>query len=60
MKRKEFKPNELSKKAFDIYSNSDMVFWQDIDGIYYVSDTGSSQKFQVGNICDVEEYLIGE
>ena len=57
MKKVEFRPGELSDRAFTQYSGSDLYFWKDNDGVYYVGETkGTSGR--VGTIEEVEEYLI--
>lgn len=56
MKRREMRSNEMSDKAFEVYSNSDFVVWQ--DGLdYFVSDTERSEKFFVGNLRSVTEFF---
>lgn len=59
MKNKEFRPNEITEAAFDIYSNSDFNFYTDSEGIYYVGLNAKTSDIQeLGGIADVEEYLL--
>ena len=56
----EFREYELSEKAFDIYSNSDFVFYYDERNCTFnVADNNNSTFYMVGNgtLCDVEEFL---
>ena len=57
----EFRENELSEKAFYIYSNSDFVFYYDERNCAFnVADNKNSTLHMVGNgtLCDVEEFLL--
>lgn len=58
MKKIEFDNNTLTKKANEIYTNSSFVFYQDANGVYYVTPNGGdSEGDEVGTIQDVIEYL---
>lgn len=57
MKRYEFTgTNELTEKAFWVYSNSSFTFWKDGDTFYY-SDNPNSEKGELGTLEDVNEFL---
>lgn len=57
MKRYEFTgTNELTKKAFQVYSDSSFTFWKEGDNFYY-SDNPSSEKVELGSLEDVNEFL---
>lgn len=52
MKKYEFTgTNELTEKAFQVYSNSSFTFWKDGDTFYY------SEKVELGTLEDVNEFL---
>lgn len=57
MNKYEFNKNELTEKAFTVYSNSSFTFWKDANGTFYRSDNLSSEKVEVGSIEDVNEFL---
>lgn len=57
MKEYEFQ-NELSDKAFNIYSNSSFTFYKDKE-TFFVGYNSTDTPFELGNIKDVEEFLIG-
>lgn len=57
MKKHEFTgTNELTEKAFKVYSNSDFTFWVDGNTFFY-SDNPNSQKVELGTLKDVNEFL---
>lgn len=57
MKRDEFTgTNELTEKAFWVYSNSSFTFCKDGDTFYY-SDNPNSEKVELGTLEDVNEFL---
>lgn len=57
MERYEFTgTGELTEKAFDVYSNSDIVFYTE-NGEFYAGMNKKEQPFHVGNIADVIEFL---
>jgi hypothetical protein len=47
---------ELTEKAFEVYSDSDIVFYTE-DGEFYAGMNRKEQPFYVGNIADVIELL---
>ena len=47
---------ELTEKSFEVYSNSDIVFYTE-DGEFYAGMNKKEQPFHVGNIADVIEFL---
>ena len=55
MKRYEF-TDELTEKAFAVYSDSSFAFWKDGDRFFY-SDNPKSQKVELGTLEDVNEFL---
>lgn len=62
MERYEFREYELTEEAFNVYSNSDFVFYKDVDGTFFVSDNKYSVPYLVGDgtLQDVEEFLTYE
>ena len=48
MKRYEF-TDELTEKAFAVYSDSSFAFWKDGDRFFY-SDNPKSQKVELGTL----------
>lgn len=56
MKKYEF-TNELSEKAFEIYSNSSITFWKDGDTFYYGFNQNDTPN-ELGTLEDVEEFLL--
>lgn len=55
MKRYEF-TDELTEKAFAVYSDSSFAFWKDGDTFFY-SDNPNSTKIELGTLEDVNEFL---
>lgn len=51
MTRYEFTTDELTKKAFAMYSDSNFIFWKDGDTFFY-SDNPKSQKVELGTLED--------
>ena len=50
---------ELTDKAFDVYSNSDFVFYKYDDAdCYLVADNGVARPFEIGTLDEVEKYLL--
>lgn len=57
MKRYEFTgTNDLTEKAFAVYSDSSFTFWKDAETFFY-SDNPSSEKVKLGTLEDVNEFL---
>jgi hypothetical protein len=57
MKRYEFVgTNELTEKAFAVYSDSSFTFWKDGETFFY-SDNPRSEKVKLGTLEDVNEFL---
>lgn len=48
--------NELTEKAFQVYSDSSFTFWKDGETFFY-SDSPSSEKVELGSLEDVNEFL---
>lgn len=57
MNKYEFSANELTEKAFAVYSDSGFAFWKDAAGTFYRSDNPNSEKVECGTIKDVNEFL---
>lgn len=57
MKIYEFSGEELTEDAFNAYCNSPIVFWIDEDREFYYSDNEESEKYRLGSIMDVNEFL---
>ena len=58
MKKYEFREYELSEVAFDVYSNSDFVFYKDNDDVFYMTDNSHSEPYLVGSLADVDTVLL--
>ena len=57
MKRYEFAgTNELTEKAFAVYSDSSFTFWKEGE-IFFYSDNPDSEKVELGTLEDVNEFL---
>ena len=57
MKKYEFTgTNELTEKAFQVYSDSSFTFWKDGETFFY-SDNPNSEKVELGSLADVIEFL---
>lgn len=48
--------NELTEKAFQVYSDSSFTFWKDGNTFFY-SDNPNSEKVELGSLEDVNEFL---
>ncbi len=55
--KKEFSPSELTEKAFEVYSNSDITFYAK-DGSFWYGLNSAEDPVELGTIEDVEEFLI--
>ena len=57
MKKYEFTgTNELTRKAFEVYSDSSFTFWKDGNTFFY-SDNPNSERVELGSLEDVNEFL---
>lgn len=57
MKNYEFTgTNELTRKAFQVYSDSSFTFWKDGNTFFY-SDNPNSERVELGSLDDVNEFL---
>lgn len=57
MKKYEFTgTNDLTRKAFQVYSDSSFTFWKDGNTFFY-SDNPNSEKVELGSLDDVNEFL---
>lgn len=54
--KKEFRPEELSAEAFEVYSNSDFVFYQDGEKYYY-ADNNRDNPSELGTLENVISFL---
>ena len=57
LRKKELKLNEVSEKAFEIYSNSDLNFYEDRNSNIYI-DMQDSCCSMVGDLKDLEQLLM--
>ena len=59
MKIRQFREYELREKAFEIYSNSDYIFYENSNGKFFVADNVYSEPFMVlnGTLDDVNDFL---
>lgn len=57
LRKKELKLNEVSEKAFSIYSNSDLNFYENHDSSIYI-DTQDGYCSIIGDLKDLEQLLI--
>lgn len=57
MKKYEFDENELTEKAFAVYSDSSFTFWVDNNEDFFYSDNPQSEKVELGKIQDVIDFL---
>jgi hypothetical protein len=59
MTRYEFTTDELTKKAFAVYSDSSFTFWKDGD-VFFYSDNPNSSKVKIGTfrtVCRVKKQV---
>lgn len=56
MKRYEF-TNELTERAFHVYSNSDFTFYREGE-VFLVADNQAAKPYELGSLEDVEEFLL--
>lgn len=57
LNKKELKIGEVSSKAFSVYSNSDLDFYEDYDGKIYM-DNQDGYCSIVGDIEDLDQLLV--
>ena len=55
--KKEFSPKELSEKAFTVYSDSTLTFYEK-DGVFWYAFNPSEEPVELGTMEDVEEFLL--
>lgn len=55
--KKEFSQEELSEKAFLVYSDSTLTFYEK-DGAFWYAFNPSEDPVELGDINDVEEFLL--
>lgn len=55
--KREFIPSELTEKAFAIYSDSDITFYEK-EGIFWYGFNPQEHPAELGTIEDVEEFLL--
>lgn len=52
-------PTDISKKAYDIWLNNEYQIYQDsFLGIYFVSEYQNATPKKLGNIVNVEQWLL--
>ena len=52
MKKYEFTgTNELTRKAFEVYSDSSFTFWKDGDNFYYSDNPNSESRAWITGRC---------
>lgn len=57
LRKKELTLNEVSDKAFEIYSNSDLNFYEDHDSNIYI-DMQDGYCSMVGDLKNLEQLLM--
>lgn len=55
--RYEFCGWDISKKAYEVYSNSDFAFYKHKD-TFFVADNQSDLAYEIGTLKGVEEFLL--
>lgn len=55
--KREFIPSELTEKAFAVYSDSDITFYER-DGVFWYGFNPQEDQMKLGTIEDVEELLL--
>lgn len=55
--KREFIPSELTEKAFDIYSDSTLAFYEK-DGSFWYAFNQNEEPMELGDINDVENLLL--
>lgn len=58
MKKYEFREWELTKRAIEVYSNTDFVFYTDGQTFFIYENENSTHMIAQGTIKDVEEFLL--
>lgn len=59
MERIYFDDNDLSERAYSVYINSDLTFYrEEKSGVYYAGLNPKEDPVEIGNLPDVEKYLI--
>lgn len=54
-----FDDNDLSERAYSVYINSDLTFYrEEKSGVYYAGLNHKEDPVEIGNLPDVEKYLI--
>lgn len=57
----EFCEWDISQKAFEVYSNSDFVFYKifyNHKDVYFASDNQNGNTYYIGTLKDVEDFLL--
>lgn len=57
LRKKELKVNEVSEQAFEIYSNSDLSFYEDRNSNIYINMQDGCCSM-VGDLKDLEQLLM--
>lgn len=58
LERKFFREWELSEKAYQSYIDISFIFYLDADGIYYFAECPKSKIERIGDIKQLESFLI--
>ena len=58
LKRVFFRSWDLSEKAYKTYTQISFIFYQDTKGGYYVAECPQSEPIHIGDINDLESYLL--
>lgn len=57
LEKVEFTSEDLSEKAFEVYSNSDIKFYKNTNEIYFWSIGSENVRNELGNMINVEIFL---
>lgn len=57
LKHYDISDDEVSERAFEIYSDSSFEFQVNFDGVFFVKDPGE-RAIEIGTIEDVDRYLL--
>lgn len=57
LKHYDINDDEVSERAFEIYSDSSLEFQVNLDGVFFVKHPGE-KAIEIGTIEDVDRYLL--
>lgn len=49
---------DICKKAYDLLIDSTIKIYKDNNGLYYFNDDYGTEVYELGNLKQVEEYLL--